>query len=132
MLDVWNLVIATLRLSKNFFNPLCHLQLELGKMQKLVFRCLYEESFSTIPKTGILFSGRENLKNMIWQIPRFNPLKSSLCALKTQISKMQKLVCRYRYLFDECFSAIPKTISYFAAEKISKTWMSQIRRALTL
>ena len=106
-------------------NPLCPLKLEFVKMQKLVFRYFHKECFSTIPTTGIIFCDRENSKIWISQISHFNPLKSILCAPWN--SNFEK--CRnwfFWYLYEECFSTSPKMVSYFAAEKASKTLMSEI------
>ena len=64
------------------FNPLCPLQLEFGKMQKLVFRYLYEECFSNLQfrQPVSYFAAEKISKIWISHIPRFNPLKSTLCA----------------------------------------------------
>ena len=141
-------------------------------MQKLVFKYLYEEYFSTIPKKISYLVAEKISETRMSQIRRFNPLKSTLCAplnsnlkkcrkcflgicmknvlvqfrkwylilrlrkcqkpefrryprfnplcpLKFEFRKMQKLV--FRYLYEECFSTIPKMVSNFATEKISKT-----------
>ena len=50
----------------------------------------------------------------------YNTPVLTICApLKFEFRKMQILV--FTYLYEECFSTISKTISYFAVEKMSKT-----------
>ena len=63
-------------------------------------------------KWYLILRRRKRQKPEFRRYPRFIPL----CPLKFEFRKMQKLV--FRYLFEECFSETPKTISYFAAEKI--------------
>ena len=138
---------------------------------------MYEEYFSTIPKTVSYFAAEKISKTWMSQIRCFNPLKSTLwaplnsnlekcrkyflgicmknilvqfwkwylilrprkckkyecrryshfthlCPWNFEFRKMQKSV--FRYLYEERSKTISKTISYFAVEKISKTWMSEI------
>ena len=68
----------------------------------------------------LIFRSRKCQKHESRRYPRFTPL----CPLKFEFRKMLKLV--FRYLYEECFNTIPKTISYFAVENISRTLILQI------
>ena len=69
----------------------------------------------------LILRPRKSKKRECCRHPRF----THLFPLKFEFLKMQKSVFRYM-AYKEYFSTISKTISYFAFEKISKTWMSQI------
>ena len=110
-------------------NPLCTLKLEFGKIHKLFLGYLYEESFSKIPTAGILFCGRENLKNMNIIDTRFNPLKSTLCTpWKSDFEKCRNWFLGTGICMKNLLVQFRRRYLIFAAEKVSKTWMSQIPR----
>ena len=96
------------------FSPLCPLKLKFRKMLKLVLGIYMKNVLVQFRRRYLIFRSRKCQKHKCRRYPRFTRLRP----LKFEFRKMQKLV--FRYLYEECFSTISKTISYFPVEKMSK------------
>ena len=60
------------------------------------------------------------------EISHINALTRPFLPLEIRIWKNAEISFQVDYLYEECFSTIPKTVSYFAAEKITKTFEIKI------